>query len=432
MPTPAAPFTTFSILCELADENQLSSDSFTRALSAAKVQAAKPSAKPIKLADGGGLMLLVPPSGGKVWRYRFRLLGKEQTLTIGAFPDVSLADARTAHRAARWLLARGEEPLGYVKEEIERRHAEARAGAANSFGNVSKCWMAATGGNLSTSTVKHRAAMLEKHVFPVLGDRPIAEIIKKELRELLVGIDAHAPETAIHCRGYIKQIFEYAIDAELVTGDPTPRRKSLVNASGRKVVPRKKIDLGRIGAFLKTLEDAPETDPVTKAALKLLVLTWCRTSEVVNARWDEINLETGVWTIPPERMKAREPHRVFLSRQAVEMLRKHRPLAPGSVLFPNRRQPSRSMNRMTLTNWRKRHGFADEMDIHGIRATCSTWANESGHYNRDAVEVALAHREDDRVRAAYNRAEFIDDLKRIWQDWADLCDEQEALARAAG
>ncbi|MBS0356111.1 MAG: tyrosine-type recombinase/integrase [Proteobacteria bacterium] len=426
------PATNLSILTELTRREKLSGETFARALSAAKVEKTKQTDKPVQLPDGGGLVLHIPPTGAKIWRYRFRLLGKGQILTIGQYPEVSLAQARDAHRAARWLVARGTAPLAYINQEIERRYAEARAGSENSFGNVARRWMAATESTLSTRTVKHRQAMLEKHIFPVLADRPIAELVKKELHELLVGIDQHAPETAKHCRGYIKQIFEYAIDAELVMGDPTPRRKSLTNASKRKVVPRKKIVLGRIGEFLKTLEDAPETDPVTKAALKLLVLTWCRTSEVVDARWNEIDLDAGTWIIPEGRMKAREEHRIFLSRQAVELLREQRQLAPHDVVFPNRRRPSEPMHRMTLTAWRKRHGFADEMEIHGFRSTASTWANESGRFNPDAIEVALAHKEADRTRAAYNRAEFIDDLKRLWQDWADLCDQKVALARAAG
>lgn len=426
MPT----LTPLAVLLNMAEESRLTSDDFTRALSAAKVRSVKPGASPVKLADGGGLTLYIPPSGAKVWRYRFRLAGKEQTLTIGAFPDVSLEHARIAHRAARWLVARGLPPLQHVEGAIDRAERESRARTENTFRHVADRWMRATEQNLASTTVKHRAAMLEKHVLTTLGDRPIGEIVRKELHELLTELDKTSPVTAKHCRGYIKQIFEFAEDAEIVQSNPTPRLGVLVNAAGRREVPRKALPLARLGEFLRTLEDAPETDPLTKAALKLLVLTWCRTSEVVGARWVEFDLDGAVWVIPAERMKAKEPHRVFLSRQAIELLRELRKVSTGEVLFPNRRRPSQSMSRMTLTNWRKRWGFADEMDMHGFRATASTWANESGKYRPDVIEVALAHREGDRVRAAYNRAHFAEELRQLWQGWSDVCDEKVRIARA--
>lgn len=426
MPT----LTPIAVLLNIAEENRLSSDDFTRALSAAKVRSAKPSTVPIKLADGGGLTLYIPPSGAKVWRYRFRLAGKEQTLTVGAYPDISLEHARIAHRAGRWLVARGEHPLSYVEGVIDRFERESKARTENTFRAVAERWAEATASNLARRTVRHRQAMLEKHLFPKIGDRPTTEIVRKELRDLLTEIDKDSPVTARHCRGYIKQIFEYAEDAEIVQANPTPRVGVLVNASGRTVTPRKALPLAKLGEFLKTLEDAPETDPLTKAAFKLVLLTWCRTSEVVAARWAEFELEGAMWVIPADRMKANEPHTVRLSRQTVELLRELRKISTGAVLFPNRRKPSEPMNRMTLTNWRKRWGFADEMDVHGLRAMASTWANETGRYRPDVIEVALAHKEGDRVRAAYNRAQFIEEVRQMWQDWADLCDEKLAVARA--
>lgn len=419
--------TVLHTLLSIAEGQRLTSDDFARALSFAKVRALKVAGQ---YADGGGLVLHLSASGSKSWRYRYRLNGSPQTLTIGSFPVVGLEEARTAHRAARWLVARGLHPLKHAEAEIERQQAETRARTENSFRAIAEEWMAATESNLAARTVKHRKAMLENHVFPALGDRPIKEIVRKELRDLLVKLDQTSPITAKHCRGYIGQIFEYAEDAEIVEANPTPRAGVLVKAMGRSVKPRKALPLNRLGDFLRTLEDAPETDPLTKAALKLLVLTWCRTSEVTAARWSEIDLDAGIWIIPAERMKANEPHTVRLSRQAVKLLRELRERSKGEVLFPNRRKPSEPMHRMTLTNWRKRWGFAAEMDVHGLRALASTWANESGKYRPDVIEVALAHREGDRVRAAYNRAEFIDEVRRLWQDWADVCDEKLKVARA--
>lgn len=415
---------TLQALIDLAEQRKLTTDAFARSLSAVKVRSLKASGQH---ADGGGLVLHVAESGAKSWRYRFRLADKGQTLTLGTYPETSLEQARIAHRAARLLVAQGVHPGRWVDELAEAKADAERVAAEGSFRAVAEKWMSATAGELSAATARHRKAMLEKHIMPALAARNVAEITRKELNALLSEIDQKTPVTARHCRGYIKQVFEYAEDHELIDADPTPRARVLVRAASRRVVPRKALAMSRIGEFLKTIEGAPETDPLTKAALKLLVLTWCRTSEVTGARWEEFDLDAGVWVIPAARMKGREEHRVFLSVQAVELLRELGPKVAGPV-FPNRRKPSEPMHRMTLTNWRKRWGFADVMEIHGLRATASTWANEQGH-RPDAIEAALAHKEQDRVRAAYNRAEFLDQQRVMWQQWADVCDDRLKAAR---
>ncbi|MBC9070813.1 tyrosine-type recombinase/integrase [Thauera sp. CAU 1555] len=424
MPTPTA----LTILLEVADQNRLTSDEFKRSLNARKVLNAKAGDGATKLADGGGLTLYIPPSGAKAWRYRYRLQGKEQTLTIGAYPEVSLECARIAHRGARWLVARGVHPRSYIEDEVAARTAREQAANEHTFKAVAKRWMAATASHLAPRTARHREAMLEKHVLGALGDRAVHEITRKELHGLLTALDPRAPVTARYCRGYINQIFEYAVDGELVQANPTPRSRVLANASTRKEKPRKALPVGRLGEFLMAVEDAPSTAQETKSALRLLVMTWCRTSEVTGARWEEFSLDDAVWLIPAARMKGGEEHRVFLSRQVVELLRALGPKTEGPV-FRNRKNPNEPMHRMTLTNWRKRWGFGDVMDIHGLRATASTWANESGRYRPDVIEVALAHKEADRVRAAYNRAEFSEGLRALWQDWSDLCDRKLAEAR---
>lgn len=415
---------TLQALIDLAAQHKLTTDAFARSLSAVKVRSLKSSGQH---ADGGGLVLHVAESGAKSWRYRFRLQDKGQTLTLGAYPDTSLEQARIAHRAARWLVAQGVHPGRWADGLAEAKADAERVATEGSLRAVAEKWMNATAGELSATTAKHRKAMLEKHIMPTLAARNITEITRKELHALLTAIDQEAPVTARHCRGYLRQIFEYAEDHELVDANPTPRARVLVRAASRRVVPRKALPFSRIGEFLQTLEDAPETDLTTKAALRLLVLTWCRTSEVTGARWEEFDLDAGTWAIPASRMKAREEHRVMLSAQAVALLRELGPKAEGPV-FPNRRKPRESMHRMTLSNWRKRWGFADVMEIHGLRATASTWANEQGH-RPDVIEAALAHKEQDRVRAAYNRAEFFDQQRVMWQQWADMLDDKLKHAR---
>ncbi|WP_374509246.1 tyrosine-type recombinase/integrase, partial [Niveibacterium sp.] len=297
-----------SLLLELASTNSQSVDSVARLLSAAKVRTVKSGAKPIKLADGGGLVLYVTPSGTKSWRYRFRLGGKEQTLTIGSYPEVSLEEARQAHRAARWLVERGHAPLVYLETQLQSRSDAKALAERHSFDAVCRDWLAATKGNLSSTTVRHRQQMLDKHVLPIVGKRPIAAITRKELRDLLLGIDKDAPVTARHCRIYIKQVFDWALDAELVQGNPVPKATSLPNQASRRSVPRRALPVSALGSFLRTIEDAKTSDVLTRTALWLLVLTWSRTAEVICAKWIEFDLLKGVWTIPAERMKAREAH----------------------------------------------------------------------------------------------------------------------------
>jgi integrase len=411
----------FSILLSLASAQSLAADAFARQLNAVKVRNAKPGDKPTKLVDGGGLFLFVSPAGSKTWRYRYRFGDKEQTLTIGGFPEVSLECARQAHRAARWLVERSIQPLAHVESELRRIHAEEESKQLHTFKALCSEWQSATVKTISARTFKHREQMLAKHVLPKIGSRPIAEITRKELRELLLVLDKSAPVTAAHCRIYIKQIFEWALDAELVQGNPVPKATSLPNQSSRKVVPRKALPVKELGRFLLAIEEAESSDLLTKTALWLLVLTWCRTAEVIGAKWSEFDLKNGVWTIPAERMKAREPHVVYLSRQAIQRL-EALPIIDGSdYLFPNRRRPHDHMNRTTLTEWRKRWGFADLMEIHGLRAVASTWANEAGKFRPDVIEAALAHKEADRVRAAYNRAGFATERREMLQAWGYYC-----------
>ena len=408
-----------SVLKGVAVNGGLRSSSHSQSLTDAKIKATANS-----IPDGGGLSLYVSASGSKTWRYRYRLEGKEQVLTIGAYPLLSLAEAREAHRGARWLVEREIHPLAYVNEELGRQKAEESRRELSTFRAVVGSWLAATGGTLAPSTAKYRKAMIERHLLPVLGDIPATGIDRHRLRNLLVGLDAATPETAKQCRSYLSQVFDWCVEYDLVSGNPTPQSSILRNFHTRTVTPRKALDLRQLGAFLKDT-NAGTTDALTSAAMGLLILTWCRTSEVVGAAWSEFDLKAGVWRIPASRMKAREPHTIYLSAQAIALLRNLQLLTTGIYLFPNRRQPDTHMNRMTLTNWRKRHGYESEMDIHGFRAVASTWANESGRYRKEVIEVALAHRETDLVRAAYNRATFTGELTQMWQDWADMCEGAE-------
>lgn len=435
--------TPHQILSTIASQHRLADgDHLARNLSDRAVKGTKPGEKPIKMTDGGGLMLYIPPSGRRVWQYRYVLAGKEQVFTIGVYPEISLADARAMHRAARWLVTRGIHPKAHVDAAIAATVAEeaARDTDTYTFRAICEQWQDATVKTLAARTVKHRREMLATHVLSKIGNKPIRNIKRKELVELLAEIDTKAPVTAKTCRGYIKQCYDYAVDRELADGNPTPAAGVLIHNAARRQIHRKALPVGEIGEFLHAVETAGKTIWHTKAGLRLLLLTWCRTQEIIGARADEFDLAPGVWRIPAERMKARREHIIYLSTQAQELVqqlieRQSDDPKKAGYLFPNwRRNAAGHVGRMTFNEWLRRNSWSDRCDIHGFRSTASTWANECSRYRPDVIEVALAHSDRDRVRSAYNRASYRDELQALWQDWANELDSREAEAaeRARG
>ncbi|HJW24586.1 MAG TPA: integrase arm-type DNA-binding domain-containing protein [Rhodocyclaceae bacterium] len=422
----------WSVLAALAAANKLPhSDGFARGLSDTKVKAAKPDGKPAKIADGGGLTLYIPVTGKRVWHYRYRIAGKERVFTIGSYPQISLTDARTMHRAARWLVERNIHPKTYVDAEIKAADEAAAAARAATFRTVCEEWQGATTKSLAPQTVKDRREMLARHVLPVIGDVPITAVTRKSLVELLTTIDAKVVVTGERCRGYLRQIFDYATDREIVVGNPVPNSKVLLNAQNRKATPRKALPVRRVGKLLHQLAVSDKAELPTKLALRLLILTWLRTANVVGARWCDIDVEERVWRIPAERMKGRIEHAVWLSAQAVSVIKEVAAISPpdkNEYLFPNARGGRGHMGRMTLNGCMKRHGWKNVADVHGFRATASTWANEEHVAEPDVIETALAHQEKDPVRAAYNRALYKRQLVQLWQAWADNVEQLELAA----
>jgi|JRYE01.1.fsa_nt_gb integrase len=420
-----------TVLSALAEEHRLTEfDTLQRKLSDRLVRTKKPEEKPKKIADGGGLTLYIPPSGNRVWHYRFRLEGKPQTYTLGPYPEVSLAVARQMHRAAAWLVERGQHPKDFVAAAVARESEAKRAGVT--FGEVCSAWLEAADVAAAKSSAANRRSMLARYVLPKLGDKPIAEVSRKDIVAVLETVDALYPVTAKHCRIHVKQLFDYATDRELVAGNPIPSTKVLVHYAAREEKARKALPLSRIPEFFDELDAAEETSPITKLAFRLLVLTWCRTSEVAGARWSEFDQERKNWTIPASRMKGRVEHVVRLSNQARKILKAAEdffdPMNPEYV-FPSR-SGTGGMCRTTLSEWLKRHGFGKDADVHGFRAMASTWANETMKYPEILAEKALAHQQKDRIKAAYDRAKHEEPLRGLWQAWADKIDSLVVEHRA--
>ena len=397
-------------------------------LTAVKINAAKPAAKAFKLADSGGLYLLVQPSGAKLWRYKFRLGGVEGLDALGSFPEVSLAQARQAHGESRRLVSQGINP---VLARKDRKQALIQANLARekgSFAAVAADWMAATENGLRPATLKQRERELRNDLFPKLKARQIKDISRVEVTTLLKAVEKRAPEVARNLRNYLWSIFEYAIDTGLITANPVPTIRVLKK---RDQTNHPALSPDQIGEFLKKLDDRTLMNEQTRIAMLLVMLTTCRKAEIIGGRWEEIDLDAGVWEIPEGRMKNKLPHWVPLSGQATSLLRELRNLSHANqkLLFPNRRDPRRSMANRSLNAVMERLGYGGEGTPHGMRAAFSTHFNEEfaggdekAKAGKEAVEYCLSHMPMGMTRAAYNRYAYKKERRAILQEWADRLD----------
>ena len=387
-------------------------------LSDIAVRAAKAAAKPYRLADEKGLYLEVAPTGGKWWRLKYRFAGKEKRLSLGVYPTVTLKDAREKRDAARKLLA------SHIDPSVERRIQKASRieRAANSFETVAREWFAKRSPNMADSHRSRVLRALERDVFPWLATRPVAEVTAPELLLILRRIEGRgAAETAQRLRQICGQVFRYAIATGRAECDPAADLKGAI------IVPRGGrfpaiTEPKALGALLHTLWGYQGTF-VVRSALRLAPYTFVRPGELRKAEWRELDLDGALWKIPGPRMKGRVEHLVPLSRQAVEVLRELQPLTGcGRLVFPSVRSAERPMSDNTVLAALRRLGVdKSEMVGHGFRAAASTLLNEQG-WNRDAIERQLAHNERDPVRAAYHRADYLAERRRMMQAWADYLD----------
>jgi integrase len=389
-------------------------------LTALKIRTAKPAVRPYKLADSGGLFLLVQPNGSKLWRYKFRVQGVEGLQALGKFPEVGLADARTAHAESRRLVASGINPVQARRIERESNALATERRDKGTFEVVYADWSAATSVGLRAGTAEQRRREIEKDLLPVLGKRPLASITRFELTSVLKAVEARAPEVARNLRNHLWGIFEYAIDSGVIEDNPVPPVRVLRKRNQRN---HPALDPSQLGAFMRSLDESESLGQETRIAMRLLVLTACRKNEVIGARWNEFNLDAAEWEIPAERMKARRAHWVPLSRQALQWLRELRAVVPDKSewLFPNRVDQSRPMADRSLNAVMARLGHSGHGTPHGMRAAFSTYFNAQSA-NVDVIEHCLAHVPANRVRAAYNRHQYQAERRAMLQAWADFLD----------
>lgn len=389
------------------------------ALKEMTVRNAKPREKAYKLADEKGLYLFIKPNGSKAWRLKYRFLGKEKTLSIGLYPDISLSEARNARDNARKKLADKIDP-GLAKQVSKR---SAKDAAENSFEVIAREWYTKLSPTWSPSHGERILRRLEKDIFPWIGKRPIAEITPLELLSVLRRMESRgAIETAHRAHQNCGQVFRYAIATGRAERDPSNDLKGAIPPAKKKHH-ASIIKPTAIGGLLRAI-DGYQGHFVTKCALRLAPLVFVRPGELRHAEWNEFNLTTGEWRIPAEKMKMRVMHIVPLSKQSIEILREIRALTgDGKYVFPSVRSSKRAMSENTVLAALRRLGYtSDEMTGHGFRSMASTLLNEQG-WNPDAIERQLAHGERNSVRAAYNYAEYLPERKKMMQQWADYLEK---------
>lgn len=389
------------------------------------IRAAKPGPKPIKLSDEKGLFLLVQPSGGKLWRLKYRFAGKEKKLSLGRYPDVALRDARERCTEARKLIAGGVDPS-------ERKRAErldATLKRAMTFKAVADEYIAKCKREGRADVTVGKARWLLSLLEPAVGARPIDEISPAELLVALKKVEARGHlETARRMRSFAGRVFRYAVSTARASADPSaPLRGALVapTATHHAAI----LDPTGVGALLRAI-DGYDGQPMTQLALRLAPHVFVRPGELRQAEWSEIAFEAAVWKIAASKMKMRQPHMVPLSRQAIEILRAGQAITGRHrYVFASLYPGTRPMSENTINAALRRLGYGgDEMTAHGFRATASSLLNESGKWNPDAIERALAHKASDGVRGAYHRGAHWAERVEMAQWWSDYLDRLKAEA----
>ncbi len=392
-------------------------------LSDATIRTLRPRDKAYKATDFEGLYLIVKPTGSRLWHFKYRIAGREKLLSLGIYPGISLAQARAARDAARTLLAAGQDP-GEAKQDRKREDQERRG---HTFEKMAQAYKAKTVKEGKAEATLSKTEWLLNIANVDIGNRPMSEITSPMVLRCLRKVEAKGNyETAKRLRAVIGAVFRYAIANGSAETDPTyALRDAIIRPT---VTPRAAItDVKALGGLLRGI-DGFHGQVTTRIGLQLLALLAQRPGELRNAKWGEIDLGAAIWSIPAERMKMRRPHRVPLPAQAIALLKDlHQLTGNGDLLFPSLVSVMRPMSENTLNTALRRMGVsAEEMTSHGFRATFSTLANESGLWNPDAIERALAHIEGNQVRRAYARGEHWEERVRMADWWAGFLDEVRA------
>ncbi|MDM4770850.1 tyrosine-type recombinase/integrase [Solimonas sp. SE-A11] len=382
-----------------------------------KLRGLKPRPKLYRVADSEGLCIEIRPGGSMLWRYRYRFAGKANMLGLGEYPQVSLREARLARDAQRKVLKGGADPS--VKRQQDS--ATLALAQANTFKAVAGEWLDKQQ-HLTQSTLDKAKWMLEELAFPWLGTRPIADIQPPELLSVLRRVESRGRlETAQRLKQRCAQVFRYAVATGRAERNPCADLAGAL-ATPKTVHRAAVLDPTGIGELLRAIDSFTGTFP-TACALKLAPLVFVRPGELRQAEWAEIDLDAAQWRIPASKMKMRRDHLVPLSSQAVAILRGLEPLTGRRrYLFPSVRSGARPMSENTINAALRRLGYdKHEMTGHGFRSLASTRLHEMG-WTSEVIERQLAHAERNKVKAAYNHAEYLPERRRMMQAWADYLD----------
>jgi integrase len=394
-------------------------------LSDLQVKTAKPKGKDYKLVDGYGLYLLVTPTGGKLWRFDYRYSDKRKTVAFGAYPSITLSDARQRREDARKLLANGVDPGAAKKAQKAAKIAETE----NSFEAVAREWHERFKQQWTENHAGRLLKRLELDAFPFIGSRPIGEIKAPEMLAVLRRIETRTLETAHRIRIACGQIFRYAVATGRAERDPIADLRGALPPAKNKhfAAPTDPKD---VAPLLRAIDEY-EGSFVVKCAMRLAPLVFVRPGELRQAEWAEIDLDAAEWNIPGHRMKMKEAHLVPLARQAVEILRELKLLTGHSkYLFPCHRSPLRCMSDNAVNAAFRRMGFEKtEIVGHGFRAMARTLLDEVLQVRPDFIEHQLAHAVRDPLGRAYNRTSHLAERKKMMQQWADYLDKLKSGAK---
>ena len=382
------------------------------------VKEAKPGKKTRKLTDGGGLYLQIEPAGGKLWRYQYRFEGKQKTLALGKYPDVSLRQARTRHKEARALLSEGIDPSAARQAE----KAAVREITTNTFEVIAREWLERWKDDKAIDSVKRALSALERDILPFIGNRPISGIKTPEIISTLRRVeDRGCVSLARKTKDVLTQVFRYAIQTGHCEYNPCDNLRGALKPVQVKHFAAF-IEPEKVSELLRSI-DGYQGGLIVRAALRLAPLVFVRPGELRAARWKDIDLDAGEWKFTVSKTKTE--HLVPLSRQAVEVLRDiYQYTGGGEYVFPGIRS-KRPISDMTINRALQSMGYdtKTEMTGHGFRAMARTMLSERLKIPENAIEHQLAHKVPDNLRGAYNRTRFLDDRRRMMQAWADYLDD---------
>lgn len=378
-----------------------------------------------RLSDSGGLYLEVTPAGGKLWRWKYRFGGKEKRLAIGAYPAVTLKQARADRDAARATLASGTDPVQAKKDTKMAR----QVALGTTFEAVARAWYANWSAARSERHAGYVLRRLEADVFPMIGAKPIGDITAPQLLAMAKKIEARgALDLARRAWQTCGQVFEYALAHGQIERNPAKDVRPGAALKPREQGHYARVDAKELPELLRKI-NAYQGSTYTRMAMQLMALTFVRTGELIGARWGEFDLDAAEWRIPPERMKMKTPHIVPLATQAVDLLScLHELRGLSDLLFPGERDHEVPMSNNTILGALKRMGYAGRMTGHGFRGVASTILHEHG-FDHAHIELQLAHMERDEISAAYNFATYLQQRRKMMQWWADHLDQLRQGAR---